>query len=95
VLKLHEYLIINGLRVWATSAACRKKRRLFGRTLRLIEAISDNGTVFPRCFATSMTCIISGGSGKSGYFVPLVAIETRLFEGADEKSVAFSAGYYL
>jgi hypothetical protein len=47
--------------------------------------------MFPRCFATSITCLLQ----KRGFFVPLLAIEDRLFTEPPEKSVRFSAEGFM
>ena len=57
----------------------------------MLEAIPDNSTLVPRCFASSVTCVIHG----KGFFVPLASIEERLFEESPEKSVAFSAATFM
>jgi TPR repeat protein len=46
-------------------------------------------------FETSVICVITGGSARQGEFLPLSSIVIRLFEGADEKSVWFSADAYM
>lgn len=46
-------------------------------------------------FETSVICVITGGSARQGEFLPLSSIVIRLFEGADEKSVWFSADAYI
>ena len=60
----------------------------------MLQRIPDNEPYFPRCFATSITCVLSGGT-KSGFFVPLSSITEVLFEEHPEKSVAFSAGTFI
>ncbi|MCL2523423.1 MAG: hypothetical protein FWF20_08640 [Betaproteobacteria bacterium] len=57
----------------------------------MLAAIPDNKNFFPECFATSITCIIE----KKGFFVPLAAIEERLFEEPPTKSVKFSAERWI
>lgn len=61
----------------------------------MIARIPSNRNFFPNCFGTSVTCIISGGKKNGGFFVPLAAMESRLYEEAPEKSVAFSAGAFM
>ncbi len=51
--------------------------------------------VWPYQFETSVICVITGGSARQGEFLPLSSIVIRLFEGADEKSVSFSADAYM
>ena len=51
--------------------------------------------VWPYQFETSVICVITGGSARQGEFLPLSSIVIRLFEGADEKSVWFSADAYM
>ena len=46
-------------------------------------------------FETSVICLVTGGSARQGEFLPLSSIVIRLFEGADEKSVWFSAEAYM
>lgn len=60
----------------------------------MLQRMPDNEPFFPRCFATSLTCILSGGS-KNGFFVPLSSITEALFEEYPEKSVAFSAKTFI
>ncbi len=60
----------------------------------MIQSIPDNEPFFPRCFATSITCILSGGT-KGGFFVPLSSITEVLFEDHPEKSVTFSATAFI
>jgi len=57
----------------------------------MLEAIPDNGRMFPRCFQTSATCILD----KAGFFVPLSSICSRLFDDPVEKSVKFSAEGFM
>lgn len=55
----------------------------------MIREIPDNGTMFPPCFQTSVTCIT-----PAAFFVPLRSITCRLFEELgeyDSKSVRYSA----
>ena len=51
--------------------------------------------IWPYQFETSVICVITGGSARQGEFLPLSSIVIRLFEGADEKSVWFSADAYM
>ena len=51
--------------------------------------------VWPLQFETSVICVITGGGARQGEFLPLSSIVIRLFEGADEKSVWFSADAYM
>ena len=51
--------------------------------------------IWPYQFETSVICVIAGGSARQGEFLPLSSIVIRLFEGADEKSVWFSADAYM
>jgi hypothetical protein len=60
----------------------------------MIQRIPDNEPFFPRCFATSLTCILHGGT-NGGFFAPLSPITEVLFEEQPEKSVAFSAGAFM
>lgn len=57
----------------------------------MLAVIPDNSELVPRCFASSVTCVIHG----KGFFVPLASIEERLFEERPEKSVAFSAATFM
>ncbi|MEY4564964.1 MAG: hypothetical protein RLZZ618_4241 [Pseudomonadota bacterium] len=61
----------------------------------MIALIPSNRDFFPNCFGTSVTCILSGGTKKGGFFVPLAAVETRLYDDVPDKSVAFSAGAFM
>ena len=61
----------------------------------MISRIPSNRDFFPNCFGTSVTCILSGGKSNGGFFVPLAAVETRLYDDEPDKSVAFSAGAFM
>jgi hypothetical protein len=60
----------------------------------MLQRIPDNEPFFPRCFATSLSCIFSGGT-KGGFFVPLSSITEVLFEEQPGKSVAFTARTFI
>lgn len=60
----------------------------------MIALMPENQTFFPRCFGTSVTCVLSGGT-KGGFYVPLAAMETRLYEDVPDKSVRVSAGTFM
>lgn len=60
----------------------------------MIRRMPDNEPFFPRCFATSISCILSGGT-KGGFFVPLSSITEMLFDEDPGKSVSFSAGAFI
>lgn len=57
----------------------------------MLKAIPDNGAMFPRCFETAVTCILS----RRGFFVALSSICGRLFDDLTEKSVQFSAEGFI
>ena len=61
----------------------------------MIARIPSNRDFFPNCFGTSVTCVLSGGKKNGGFFVPLAAVESRLYEETPDKSVAFSAGAFM
>ena len=61
----------------------------------MLSVIPDNAVLFPRCFGSSLTCVFSGGRTPGGFFVPLAAIEERLYVSPPSKSVAFSAGTFM
>jgi hypothetical protein len=56
-----------------------------------IEAFPEHQAMYPECFATSVTCLLE----KTGFFIPLSAIQERLFDDPPGKSVAFSASAFL
>jgi len=60
----------------------------------MLQRIPDNEPFFPRCFATSLTCIVSGGT-KNSFFAPLSSITEMLFEEVPGKSVSFSAETFI
>jgi hypothetical protein len=51
----------------------------------------DVATMFPSCFATHICCLLSRG----GFFIPLSAIQERLFDEPPGKSVKFSAEMFV
>lgn len=53
----------------------------------MLRALPENAAVFPQCFQTTITCILSRG----GLFVPLSSICSRLFDDPTDKSVPLSA----
>ena len=61
----------------------------------LLELMPDHRDFFPRCFASSVSCILSGGTSQGNFFVPISSIQERLFEEFPEKSVAFSATAFM
>jgi hypothetical protein len=61
----------------------------------MLEVMPDNRPFVPRCFGSSVTCIVSGGKRGGGFFVPLAAIESRLYDEVPDKSVWFSAGAFM
>jgi hypothetical protein len=61
----------------------------------LVERKPGLAKIWTYQFETSVICVITGGSARQGEFLPLSSIVIRLFEGADEKSVWFSADAYM
>lgn len=57
----------------------------------MLTVLPDNKAMVPECFASSITCIID----KKGFYIPLSAIQERLFEEPPGKSVAFSAETFM
>jgi hypothetical protein len=57
----------------------------------MIELIPDNANLFPPCFATHISCVLE----RKGFFIPLSAIQERLFDEPPQKSVRFSAEGFL
>jgi hypothetical protein len=57
----------------------------------MIEELPENAAMYPRSFPTAATCVLE----KSGWFVPLSAICSRLFDESPEKSVKLSAAAFL
>lgn len=57
----------------------------------MLAVMPDNKAFVPRCFASSITCVID----KKGFFAPLSAIQERLFEESPGKSVKFSAEGFM
>ena len=53
----------------------------------MLPPMPGNAVGFPRCFQTTITCILSRG----GFFVPLSSICSRLFDEPTDKSVPYSA----
>lgn len=53
----------------------------------MIALFPDNAAMFPSCFATHISCLLSRG----GFFIPLSSIQERLFDEPPGKSVKFSA----
>jgi hypothetical protein len=51
--------------------------------------------IWPYQFDSSVICVITAGRARQGDFLPLSLIVIRLFEGATEKSVWFSADAYM
>jgi hypothetical protein len=56
-----------------------------------IQAFPEHQAMYPECFATSVTCLLE----RAGFFIPLSAIQERLFDEPPGKSVAFSASRFL
>lgn len=57
----------------------------------MLAVIPDNRAFVPEGFASSITCIID----KKGFFIPLSAIQERLFDEPPGKSVKFSAEGFM
>ena len=86
-----NFLYLLCFYVGATIAQCS------GQTIEWLDyeqmrrRIPGNEIMFPRCFATSITCLLQ----NRGFFVPLISIEDRLFNDMPEKSVRFSAEGFM
>ena len=61
----------------------------------MLTVIPENADFFPRGFASSISCVISGGTCRAGFFAPLTALEARLYEEHPDKSVAHSAYAFM
>ena len=57
----------------------------------MLAVIPDNKAFVPEGFASSITCIID----NKGFFIPLSAIQERLFDEPPGKSVKFSAEGFM
>ena len=77
--------------VGATIAQCSQQAIEWMDYEQMRRRIPGNEAMFPRSFATSITCVLQ----KRGFFVPLSSIEDRLFGDPPEKSVRFSAEGFM
>lgn len=77
--------------VGTTVAKCSKQKIIWLTYDEMLQAIPDNGNMFPPCFATHISCILE----RSGFFIPLSSIQERLFDEPPTKSVRFSAEGFL
>lgn len=57
----------------------------------MLSVMPDNRAFVPPGFASSITCIIE----NKGFFIPLSAIQERLFDEPPGKSVQFSAETFM
>jgi len=57
----------------------------------MITVFPDNAAMFPNCFATHISCVLSRG----GFFIPLSSLQERLFDEPPGKSVKFSAEMFV
>jgi len=57
----------------------------------MLSVIPDNGAFVRQGFASSITCVIE----NKGFFIPLSAIQERLFDESPGKSVQFSAETFM
>jgi hypothetical protein len=57
----------------------------------MLSVLPENEIFYHRGFATSISCIISGGTCRAGFYTPLTSIEAMLYEEHPVKSVAQSA----
>jgi hypothetical protein len=86
-----NFLYLLCFYVGATIAQCSGQAIEWLDYEQMRRRIPGNETMFPRCFATSITCLLQ----KRGFFVPLLSIEDRLFNDVPEKSVRFSAEGFM
>jgi len=61
----------------------------------MLSVMPENADFYPRGFSSSITCMVSGGTCKSGFFAPLPGIEARLYEDRPLKSVATRAAAFM
>jgi hypothetical protein len=61
----------------------------------LQTAMPEQAALFPPGFSSSITCVVSGGSSRAGFFAPLPGIEARLFEDSPLKSLATRASAFM
>jgi hypothetical protein len=57
----------------------------------LLVVMPEHAEFFPRGFSSSITCVVSGGTSRAGFFAPLPGIEAGLYEDSPLKSVATRA----
>jgi hypothetical protein len=86
-----NFLYLLCFYVGTTMSRCSDQRIAWLDYDEMIRRIPDNGAMFPRCFATSITCILE----RRGFFVPLASIVDRLFFEPPQKSVKFSAEGFM
>ena len=86
-----NFLYLLCFYVGTTISRCSGQRIVWLHYDDMLRHIPDNAAMFPRCFATSITCILE----KRGFFVPLASIENRLFGEPPDKSVKFSAEGFI
>lgn len=61
----------------------------------LLVVMPDHAEFLPPGFSSSITCVVSGGSSRAGFFAPLPGIEARLYEDSPLKSVAARAAAFM
>jgi len=86
-----NFLYLLCFYVGATIAQCSGQAIEWLDYEQMRRKIPANEALFPRCFATSITCVLQ----HRGFFVPLSSIEERLFRDPPEKSVRFSAEGFM
>lgn len=86
-----NFLYLLCFYVGATIARCSGQAIEWLDYEQMRRKLQSNDAMFPRCFATSITCVLQ----KRGLFVPLTSIEDRLFADPPEKSVRFSAEAFM
>ena len=86
-----NFMYLLGFYVGAVVSRCSGRDIRWYEYDEMIKVMPGNAALFPRCFATSITCILSGDV----FFVPLSAIEEKLFDAAPTATVASSAGKYI
>ena len=62
---------------------------------QLQEAMPEQADLFPPDFSSSITCVVSGGTSRAGFFAPLPGIEALLYEDSPLKSVATRAAAFM
>lgn len=77
--------------VGSTVARVSRQKIVWYEYGEMIELMPENALTYPACFATHITCVLE----RKGFFVPLSAIQVRLFDEPPGKSVRASAEPFI